>query len=128
MAIGAGGRKPMTVACTPGVRGELRSGPLALCSLPWAPATDYVSPVVTRLHHGRRRLIAAGQLSPNFGTVAVQGIAWVRVAAWANSVGHADPAAVGLALGTVAVMVRLRRIHPLIPGAPIALVAPATAL
>jgi SulP family sulfate permease len=125
MAVGAGA-DPMTVAVTLAfMAGAFQ---VALALLRMGVLTDYVStPVVTGYVTGAAILIAAGQLANATGVEDHRGSLWTRGAAWFDSIGSTDGTAMGLAAGTALVILGLRRLHPLIPGAPIALAAAAAA-
>ncbi|MCB9760051.1 MAG: SulP family inorganic anion transporter [Alphaproteobacteria bacterium] len=98
---------------------QLSAGVLRLGAL-----VDYISaPVVLGYISGAGVLIAAGQLHHLTGTEGGHGPLWSRLAVWVQSLGHTDPLAVSLGLGTIAILLILRRINPHIPGSILVMVS-----
>lgn len=84
---------------------------------------DYIShPVVRGYITGAAILIAAGQLPNVTGTPGSGGDLAHMLASWMSNLPHANPLALAFALGTVIVVLGLRRLDRRIPGSIIAMV------
>ncbi len=84
---------------------------------------DYISrPVVLGYITGAGLLIGFGQLGNITGTRMGRGDPLTRATTWSSSLEQADPWSVLLALGTVGVLVALRRWAPKAPGAIVVLI------
>ncbi len=83
---------------------------------------DYISnPVVLGYITGAGVLIGVGQLPNITATPMASGHVLQRLASWVQGLSGADPLSIGIALGTAALMLILRRIDRRIPGAIIAM-------
>lgn len=83
---------------------------------------DYISvPVLRGYITAAAVLIAAGQLANATGTAGRNGNLLDILAGWAEGIGGAEPLALGIAGGTAALTLALRRIDRRIPGAILAL-------
>lgn len=83
---------------------------------------DYIShPVVRGYITGAAILIAAGQLPNVTGTPGSGGDLAHMLASWMSNLPHANPLALAFALGTVIVVLGLRRLDRRIPGSIIAM-------
>ncbi len=116
----AGGADPVQAAITLALMVgllQVAAGVLGLGVL-----VDYISrPVVLGYITGAGVLILVGQLPNMTATEGESGNAFARIAAWAADLGGTEPAAVGLALGTAALVLVLRRVDARIPGAIVAM-------
>src|SRR5262249_26811472 len=96
---------------------QLLAGLLRLDAL-----ADYISyPVVRGYITGAAILIAVGQLPNLTGSGGSSGNLAHMVTAWGRSLSHTNPLAVSFALGTIIIVVGLRRIDGRIPGSIIAM-------
>jgi SulP family sulfate permease len=85
---------------------------------------DYISqPVVRGYITGAAILIAAGQLQNVTGTHGASGNLGEIILAWAKDISHANLLTVAFALGTLIMVVGLRRLNNRIPGSIIAMIA-----
>lgn len=85
---------------------------------------DYISsPVVLGYVSGAAVLIAAGQLSNLTGTPMAGANLFLRLESWAAGLGATDPLTLGVGLGTLALVLVLRRADRRIPGAVVAMAA-----
>jgi SulP family sulfate permease len=85
---------------------------------------DYISqPVVRGYITGAAILIAAGQLQNITSTHGASGNLSAIILAWVKDLSHTNPLAVAFALGTLIVVIALRRLDNRIPGSIIAMVA-----
>lgn len=90
---------------------------LAAGSLRLGIIVDYVSgPVVLGYITGAGTLIAVGQLPNLTGTEGTLGYIGHRIHFWVSGLGETDPVALAMALGTIAVILAFRRLHPRAPG------------
>lgn len=84
---------------------------------------DYISgPVVLGYITGAGVLIGVGQLHELTATTAGEGRLLGKVSGWAAGLGETDVLALGMGLGTVALILGLRRVAREIPGAIVAVV------
>lgn len=117
-----GGAPPMVVGVTLAffVGGiQVLAGVLRLDAL-----ADYISqPVVRGYITGAALLIAAGQLQNVTGTHGANGNLGEILLAWLKDLSHTNPLAAAFALGTLIVVVALRRLDNRIPGSIIAMIA-----
>jgi sulfate permease, SulP family len=87
-------------------------------------SVDYISnPVLLGYMSGAAVLIAVGQLPNATGTKSAAGNLAERVAAWVTGLGDSDPIAIAFTIGTLAVVLALRRLDRRIPAAMVAMVA-----
>ncbi len=110
------GTDPMVMAATLAVVTgvlQLTAGLLRLGTV-----IDYIStPVVLGYITGAGTLIGIGQLRNITGTAGARGNLFEQVAGWFRGLGETNTLAVALALGTVVLLVVLKRIDKRIPGA-----------
>ena len=113
-----------------GVTLAVMVGVLQTCAgaLRLGTVVDYISnPVVLGYITGAGMLIGLGQLPNVTGTPSAQGHLVEKLFLWVQSLGQTSHMAVAMALGTAALILALRKVHRMIPGALIAM-AVATAL
>ncbi len=110
-------RAAATLALMVGVM-QVTAGLLRLGAL-----VDYISrPVVLGYITGAGVLIGVGQLHNITGTPSSRGHLLATLSAWASSLGQAQALPAAVALGTVALVLGLRRVDRRIPGALVAMV------
>jgi len=96
---------------------QFLAGLLRPCS-----AVDYISnPVVLGYITGARLLIGIGQLPALTETAGTRGDVFTSVSFWIQGLGATSWMALAMALGTMAIILGLRRINPNLPGAILAL-------
>ncbi len=92
---------------------QLLAGMLSLGAI-----VDYISSaVVLGYITGAGTLIAIGQLPNITATEALKGDVLTRIVGWSGQLGHADPLATSIALGTATAMLMLGRLAPKVPAA-----------
>lgn len=83
---------------------------------------DYISqPVLRGYITGAATLVAAGQLANAVGTKAASGNLWETLINWLATLPHTQPLAVAFTLGTLCIVLVLRRFNRRIPGALVAM-------
>lgn len=114
--IGVNGGDPVTIAATLALM--VGAFQIAAGGLRLGRIVDYISgPVVLGYITGAAVLIAIGQLPNLSGSPGARGDVVQAVSAWVQGLAEWDPLTLGVALGTSATLVVLKKIDKRIPGA-----------